>query len=98
MKFMIMLFATLAVAAVASEQEDACGATLCLAGEMTGDSGGSECSGYIQRYFSIVERHHGNFSPSRTAAKRIDFLQQCPSGDSSTQKQVNDRYGTQRGL
>lgn len=94
----IMLFATLSVAAVASEEDDACGATLCLAGEMKGDSGGSACNDYIRQYFSIVEKHHGSFNPARTAEKRMDFLRQCPSGDSGTQQQVNDRYGTQRDL
>ena len=65
---------------------------------MKGASGGGACSGYIERYFSIVEKHHGDFSPSRTARKRLDFLEQCPSGESDTRQQVNDRYGTRRGL
>jgi len=72
--------------------------SLCLAGEMTGSSGGGACSGYLKRYFSIVETHHGDFSPSRTAAKRMALLEQCPSGESDTRRQVNDRYGTRRGL
>lgn len=99
MKFMmVILFATLLVTAVASEEDDACGATLCLAGEMKGDSGGSACNSYIKQYFDIVEKHHGSFNPARTAEKRMAFLRQCPSGDSGTQKQVNDRYGRRRGL
>ena len=99
MKRVILLLAALAAPlALASDQDDACGAVLCLAGEMKGASGGGECSRYLERYFNIVERHHGDFSPSRTARKRLDFLEQCPSGNSDTQSQVNDRYGTRRGL
>lgn len=95
-----ILLAALLVAplAWASDQDDACGAILCLAGVMTGTSGGDECSRYIERYFDIIERHHGDFSPSHTARQRMDFLEQCPSGESDTRNQVNDRYGTRRGL
>ena len=100
MKQSIVLLAALLVAplAGASAADDACGAILCLAGEMTGSSGGSECSGYIRRYFSIVEKHHGDFSPARTIRKRMDFLEQCPSGESDIRQQVNNRYGMRRGL
>lgn len=99
-KHVIILLAALLAAplAMASSSDDACGAILCLAGEMTGASGGSACSGYIKRYFSIIEKHHGDFSPSRTARKRLEFLDQCQSGESDTKEQVNDRYGMQRGL
>ena len=84
--------------ALASDPDDACGAMLCLAGEMTGSSGGGECSRYLERYFRIVEKPHGDFSPARTARKRLDFLEQCRSGDSDTRQQVNERYGTRLGL
>lgn len=97
---LVLLTALLVVAPVAGapDADDAYGAILCLTGEMTGTSGGGECSRYIERYFSIIERHHGDFSPSRTARKRMGFLEQCPSGESDTRNQVNDRYGTRRGL
>lgn len=100
MRRAILLLAALLAAplALASAEDDACGATLCLAGEMKGAGGGGACSGYIERYFRIVEKHHGDFSPSRTARKRMDFLEQCPSGESDTRQQVNDRYGRRRGL
>ena len=96
---LVLLAVTLAApGALAADEDDACGAILCLAGEMTGSSGGGECSRYLEQYFSIIERHHGDFSPSRTARKRMDFLEQCPSGNSDTRNQVNDRYGTRWGL
>lgn len=93
--FSAMLLPTIGLA---SDRDDACGAILCLAGEMTGSSGGSECSGYIKRYFNIVEKHHGDFSPSRTARKRMDFLEQCRSDNSDTKSRVNSRYGQRLGL
>ena len=100
MRRVILLLAALLAAplALASAEDDACGAILCLAGEMTGVSGGHACQGYLRQYFSIVEKHHGDFSPSRTARKRLEFLDQCPSGQADTKEQVNDRYGTRRGL
>lgn len=84
--------------ALASNSDDPCGALLCLAGEMKGASGGGACEGYLKRYFSIVEKHHGDFSPARTAQKRLDFLEQCPSEEAETRQQVNARYGTRLGL
>ena len=96
----LLLLAALLVAplAVASDADAACGAILCLAGEMKGSGGGDECRPYLTRYFQIEVKHHGDFSPSRTARKRLDFLEQCPSGESDTRQQVNDRYGMRQGL
>ena len=95
----LLLAVTLATPlAAASDADDACGAILCLAGEMKGASGGGECSRYLERYFSLVEKHHGAFSPARTARKRMDFLERCPSGESDTRQQVNEHYGTRLGL
>ena len=96
---LVLLAVTLAApGALAADEDDACGAILCLAGEMTGSSGDGECSRYLERYFNIVEKHHGDFSPARTARKRMGFLEQCSAGKSDTRQQVNDRYGTRRSL
>lgn len=81
-----------------SSNDDACGAALCLAGEMIGHGGGGKCQVYIHKYFVITVTSNGTFNPTKTAKKRMDFLKQCPSGDDSTQKRVNDRYGGATGL
>ena len=67
---------------------DACGATLCLLG-ITRDG---DCDKYLKRYFSIVKFKHGNFSPSRTAAARGDFVAQCVD-DQAGAKKANDQWG-----
>lgn len=60
---------------LAQDRTDACGAILCFA---AGGAGGSECAGYLARYFSIV-----GDNPEETANKRRDFLSRCPSGTES---------------
>jgi hypothetical protein len=74
-----------------NSDEDACGATLCLLG-MSRDG---DCDKYLKRYFSIVKFKHGNFSPSRTAAARGDFVAQCVD-DQAGAKQANDKWGGSR--
>jgi hypothetical protein len=59
----------------ASDQEDACGAVLCL---LAGGSRPGECSPYLARFFGLVGR-----TPRETLDKRRDFLDQCPDGDPS---------------
>lgn len=57
----------------ADDETDACGAILCL---VSGGGGGSECSSYLERYFSI-----SGSKPWETVQKRANFLNQCPSGN-----------------
>lgn len=75
---------------------NACGAVLCLAGALMGNMPGS-CKQYVDPYFSIVNFHHGIFSPWRTAQSRLNFLNQCKSSDSNTRSSINSRYGSQMG-
>lgn len=91
-------FAISPIAFASDDSNDACGAIICLAGEMTGNSGGSACSPYIKEYFSIIAKKNGNFNPARTAQKRMDWLNQCPMGNDDTGDKVNSRYGKRRGL
>ncbi|QCP55156.1 killer protein [Trinickia violacea] len=76
----------------------ACGAVLCLAGELLGSSGGENCSEYESQYFSIVRYHHGHMDLGPTSNARMAFLNQCQDGDDQTKHAVNDRYGTSWGL
>jgi len=77
----------------ADDNEDACGAVLCLAGLMNGGSGGSDCSQYEANYFSIVKYHHGHFDLSGTSSARGDFLSQCKSVGADQKSSVNSKYG-----
>jgi hypothetical protein len=60
--------------ALSEDQEDACGALLCL----LGGSGVGECALYLERYFSIRAD-----SADDLAEKRRDLLEQCPDEDGS---------------
>ncbi|MPW20085.1 killer protein [Paraburkholderia sp. CNPSo 3157] len=76
------------------DNENACGAVLCLAGLMLGGNGGRECSQYEAKYFSIVRYHHGHFDLSGTSNARGEFLNQCRSVDSGQKSAVNSKYGS----
>jgi hypothetical protein len=84
--------------AFAQDNTDPCGAVLCLAGAMTGQGGGGACTGYIAKYFAIIDWHHGHMDLGATADDRMRYLNQCPSQNPATKQAVNDRYGTQTGL
>ena len=75
------------------DNEDACGAVLCLAGLMKGGNGGGGCSRYEASYFSIVRYHHGHFDLGGTSSARGDFLNQCGAVGSDQKSIVNSRYG-----
>ncbi|MDD2859585.1 MAG: TrbM/KikA/MpfK family conjugal transfer protein [Acidiphilium sp.] len=92
---MVPLAGQAVAATQANDNDTACGAVLCLAGQAMGQGGGSACTSYMASYFSIVRFHHGDFSPSRTASARMDFLNQCKSADSQTKNSDNSRYGRQ---
>ena len=75
------------------DNQNACGAVLCLAGLMQGGNGGRECSQYEADYFSIVRYHHGHFDLSGTSNARGEFLNQCHSAGSDQKSAVNSKYG-----
>jgi hypothetical protein len=77
----------------ANNDNAACGAVMCLFGEMVGQKGGGDCPDYEKTYFSIRVYKHGSFSPSRTAAKRLEFLNKCPSSVPGTREGINSIYG-----
>lgn len=75
------------------DNQNACGAVLCLAGLMRGGNGGRDCSQYEANYFSIVRYHHGHFDLSGTSSARGDYLNQCHSVGSDQKSSVNSKYG-----
>ncbi|CAM2161336.1 Killer protein [Paraburkholderia sacchari] len=79
--------------ALAEDNENACGAVLCLAGLILGGSGGKSCAEYEANYFSIVRFHNGHFDLSGTANARTDFTNQCQSVGSDVKGPVNSKYG-----
>ncbi|MCG5076302.1 TrbM/KikA/MpfK family conjugal transfer protein [Paraburkholderia tagetis] len=77
----------------AGDNQDACGAVLCLAGLILGGNGGKTCAEYEASYFSIVKFHNGHFDLSGTSSARGDFLNQCQSVGSDVKGPVNSKYG-----
>jgi hypothetical protein len=71
--------------------EDACCALLCL----LSPTWPNECTKCLAKYFGIELRKKGKFSASRTASARLDFLNQCKTGDNSP-GQANSKWGTTR--
>jgi hypothetical protein len=76
------------------DNQNACGAVLCLGGLMQGGNGGRDCSQYEANYFSIVRYHHGHFDLSGTSSARGDYLNQCRSVGSDQKSAVNAKYGS----
>ncbi len=95
LRFVLVLFIALG-ANVTTAYADSCQTLLCMAGMLEGQSGGSDCSGPIGDYFSILKfGKHGKFSPSKTAGARLSFLNQCPATDvGNWPSEINAVYGT----
>lgn len=72
-----------------------CETLLCMAGKLEGQSGGGACSGPIADYFNIIKYgKHWRFSPSSTAAARLNFLNGCGGDVGNWPSQINAVYGT----
>lgn len=78
-----------------SNNDSACGAVLCLFGEMVGQRNQSGCDEYEKDYFSIRVYRHGKFDEGKTAEKRLEFLNKCPSSVPATRELINGIYGPQ---
>lgn len=78
-----------------ADNDTACGAVLCLAGEAAGGGGGSGCTGYLASYFSIRVFKGGEFKPGDTMSERGKFLNECSSADSGTRSSDNSQFGGQ---
>jgi hypothetical protein len=82
----------------AQANDDACGMVMCLGGRILGGDGGSECSSYEKKYFSIIQTKKGKFSPSRTAKARDKELKKCAGGDAGIVSKIGSKFGGARGL
>lgn len=82
---------------VPANADDACETVLCMFGKLTGNDGGSQCSGPIKDYFSIIKKKHGDIRWGKTSNARLSFLQECKSGDPGIIKQINNKYGKVKG-
>jgi hypothetical protein len=73
-----------------------CESLLCMAGKLHGQSGGSSCSQPISDYFSIIKYgKRWRFSPSKTAAARFNYLNNCSTaGVGNLPTLINAVYGT----
>lgn len=73
---------------------DPCESVLCLYGKATGNSGGSDCNGPENAFFSInsFKKHH-RFNPSKTADMRKAFLLQCKAADPDAISKIISKFG-----
>ncbi|MNF95307.1 hypothetical protein D3C84_780530 [compost metagenome] len=79
-------------ASLPAAASDPCEVTLCMWGKVTGQGGGSACSGAISKFFGIQVWKRGKFRPSATSNAREKFLGQCPE-DKAEQKQIIRKFG-----
>jgi hypothetical protein len=92
-KVLVASAIALSLMSVNANAADPCKAIICLAGELTGEGGGSECSDAIQDYLGIQVWKHGKFKPSDTAKKRNSFLNGCPADAGEYKKKIGDKFG-----
>lgn len=90
-----LLLSAAGIQSARADNQNACGAVLCLGGMTLGASGGAGCASYLAEYFSIVSFKHGSFDPWATLSKRGNFINQCTSSDQQTRSLVNGTYGRQ---
>lgn len=69
----LMILAPLPASAL-SLQELSCGATICLTDK---DAGGSACTPYLNKYYSIKVKKRGKYSSYLTKIARKRFLKLC---------------------
>ncbi len=79
-----------------ADNQDACGAALCLAGAAMEGKSPDSCNSYIQKYFEQQVITSSGFNPSKTLKAREKFLNQCKSSDQKTKDDVNNKYGKQQ--
>lgn len=72
---------------------DPCEVVLCMYGKFTGQGGGSDCNSAINEYFGIKVFKKGVFRPDKTATKRLNLLNSCPTADPSAVKSINNMFG-----
>ncbi len=82
----------------ASHAEDPCKVIMCMAGKLTGDSGGSECNSAEAAFFNIVKKNKHGFLPNHTRDARKAFLNECPDNgeggsNQSMISQIISKYG-----
>ncbi|ENY1827846.1 hypothetical protein ACFVMS_004456 [Salmonella enterica] len=76
----------------------ACKVAMCMYGEVTGNSGGSDCRNPVKKFFSInaFKKHH-RFNPGKTFDMRKSFLGQCPDLTKEYEDKILSRFGRVRG-
>ena len=79
-------------AALPAAASDPCEVTLCMWGKLTGQGGGSACSGAISKFFDIQVWKRGKFRAGATSDAREKFLGQC-AADKAEQKQIIQKFG-----
>lgn len=94
---LILILSGTATARENIDPDDPCDVTVCMWGEVTGNSQ-QECRGAIRKFFSMnaFKKHH-RFSPGKTFDMRKQFLGQCDSAAPDAVSQILSRYGRVKG-
>ncbi|WP_224679589.1 IncN plasmid KikA protein [Escherichia coli] len=62
----------------ASHAEDPCKVIMCMAGKLTGDSGGSECNSAEAAFFNIVKKNKHGFLGNDSNLLIVFYVQIMP--------------------
>ncbi|WP_271408128.1 TrbM/KikA/MpfK family conjugal transfer protein [Pseudomonas sp. Q1-7] len=79
-------------ASMSAAASDPCEVTLCMWGKVTGQGGGSACSGAISKFFGIQVWKRGKFRAGATSDAREKFLGRCTEAKGE-QKQIIRKFG-----
>jgi hypothetical protein len=96
-KASILIFlGVLSVGQADAEDQSACGAIMCLYGQMQGKGGGAPCRPYLEKYFGIRRFDDDGFDGRKTSRARDEFLKGCKSSRSEDKNAVNSVFGAVR--
>ncbi|SEF11314.1 TrbM protein [Burkholderia sp. WP9] len=92
-----LLALLLGLAVTVSASASSCNTVICMAGQVQGQSGGSDCDQAIRDFFAIKRYHHGHLDLGPTSDARRQFLNECPDSqqqNSSSVDEIISRFGT----
>ncbi len=98
MKKYLVSFIVMLLLSTSVQAKDSCSTVLCMAGVLQGVGVVSECKGFVQDYFDIIQfNSHGGISLNKTFKARGKFLGKCTSAG-NWPDMINSQYGRQLGF
>lgn len=93
----ILLFSLGISSNAQAEETQACTILLCMAGKLTGNSGGDGCKAAEAQFFDMKVRKKGVFKASPTLDARKKLLMQCPGAEPDLINQILGKFGKMKG-